>query len=125
MKRLTLSRIYLAQSTLGVLQHEKQNVCFTVELPNLGNKREISCIPAGLYRCQKTFAPTLKTCIAIKNVPNRSGVFIHTGNKTSEIRGCILPVMSLNSFESGLNSRFALKLIFDIVGSDEFELLIK
>lgn len=62
----------------------------TLELPWRKNLPMVSCIPAGSYICQfenhRKFGDTYK----VLNVPMRSGIYIHRGNYTSEIRGCIL-----------------------------------
>ena len=78
-------RIY-ASSKIGA-----DSTCLaTLELPWRFNLPMVSCIPAGSYICQfenhKKFGDTYK----VLNVKGRSGIYIHRGNWTSQIRGCIL-----------------------------------
>ena len=98
--------------------------CKTLELPWLQNQRDISCIPTGIYKCQKIQSPNLGHCIEILDVPNRELVRIHKGNFTSQILGCILVGEMLVDFDGDgvtdvTNSKQTLKHIMSIV-SDEF-----
>lgn len=81
--------------TPGILSHTKPDgfawVCKTLELPDKGNQQKISCIPKGVYVCEYTFSPSFKKfSYEIKDVPNRAGIRIHSGNYTRQILGCIL-----------------------------------
>lgn len=64
--------------------------CFTLELPDLGNKQDISCIPEGEYKWVKHVSPNNGKCIWIQGVPNRANIQIHSGNFTRQILGCVL-----------------------------------
>lgn len=86
-----------SKQTLGTLQilNSVGDEVFktdTLELADLGNKPQVSCIPKGIYDVLKvpptSAIPYLH--LAIQNVPNRSGICIHTGNYNSQIRGCVL-----------------------------------
>lgn len=92
---MTIDRIYQDDSTVGILTFKKFR-CFTLELPQNGNQRNISCIPEGQYKCRKITSPSLGPCIDVLNVPGRSYIRIHKGNFTSQILGCILVGSSLN-----------------------------
>ena len=64
-----------------------------LELPWRENQRSISCIPEGEYVVVK-MQPTEKRPFVyfwIKNVPGRSGILMHRGNFTRQIKGCQLP----------------------------------
>jgi hypothetical protein len=65
--------------------------CVGVELPWKDNESRISCIPVGEYDCVKVPATAAIPYehISIANVPNRSGVCIHTANFVSQLLGCI------------------------------------
>lgn len=64
--------------------------CKTLELPWKDNAKNISCIPTGTYKVNYTFSPKfLKYTYEIKNVPNRSGIRIHSANYASQLNGCI------------------------------------
>lgn len=89
METLKVSRIYQDDLTLGIMNF-KDFRCFTLELPDLDNKSNVSCIPEGTYLASKHMSPTKGHCVSIKNVPMRSNILIHVGNFTSDIQGCIL-----------------------------------
>ena len=80
---------------------------FTCELPWLENKRNISCIPEGVYDLEKINDDKWLVC----RVPHRSGILIHVGNFPSEIRGCILLGLSTGKIDGKyavLNSQKAM-----------------
>lgn len=64
--------------------------CFTLELPWLDNQSDISCIFAGKYKYEKRKSPSLGWVIHILDVEGRTWIYIHAGNFTSQIQGCIL-----------------------------------
>lgn len=73
--------------------------CYTGELPDRGNKPNMSCIPEGSYRCEVVKSPHFKMELYhVTNVPNRSKILIHAGNwcgdrkkgYRSDSYGCIL-----------------------------------
>ena len=62
----------------------------TLELPDLNNQKNISCIPPGTYSCIHNYSPHFnKNTYEILNVPNRTGIRIHATNYFYELRGCI------------------------------------
>lgn len=75
--------------TLGRLFYEDFK-CFTLELPWLDNAKSISCIPEGHYKAKKHVSPSLGDVIHIYNVQGRTWIYIHAGNFTRQIEGCIL-----------------------------------
>lgn len=64
--------------------------CFTLELPDLGNQEDISCIPAGKYDYYFRESPHNGPVLELRAVPDRRYIQIHSGNYTSQILGCIL-----------------------------------
>ena len=66
--------------------------CDTLERTYANNQRGISCIPAGKYICVKKDATEAIPYqhVSITNIPNRSGVAIHSGNHFFHSKGCIL-----------------------------------
>ena len=65
--------------------------CFTLELPFLDNKTNVSCIyPAAGYKGMKYQSPKNGDVISIPNTAGRTHIQIHSGNYTSQIQGCIL-----------------------------------
>lgn len=61
----------------------------TLELPDRFNVQEISRIKAGTYKGWVR-TDNNKKRIQLMNVPGRTCVQLHVGNRTSEIAGCIL-----------------------------------
>lgn len=67
----------------------------TLELPWLGNKNQISCIPPGIYPWRKVVATSKIPYphIEIQNVPGRSGIKVHSANfaagKKVQLKGCV------------------------------------
>jgi len=86
---LYLETVSTHDSTIGLLSSLTFR-CFTLELPDINNAENISCIPAGHYAFRKHYSPSLGWVIHIRDVPKRTWIYIHAGNFTSEIRGCIL-----------------------------------
>ena len=80
--------------TIGRLEYGDFR-CVTVELPWLGNEKNISCIPAGTYEAEKYQSPKHGNVVLFKNVVSRSMIEIHAGNYTRQIQGCILVGKSL------------------------------
>jgi hypothetical protein len=88
---LTLTRtVRNADGVFGVLRMPGF-VCVTAEEQDLGNARNVSCIPAGTYPFKRTTYfkhgyPTYEVC----DVPGRSRILIHPGNTEEDTDGCIL-----------------------------------
>ncbi len=78
--------------TLGILKTEGRFLCFTLE----DEMREVKIpgetrIPDGIYEVKYTFSPKFgKNMLEIMNVPNFTGIRIHTGNTDKDTAGCIL-----------------------------------
>jgi len=73
--------------------------CRTLELPELNNAPNVSCIPEGYYNVVPRQSPKYGNHLYITEVPNRSLILIHWGNYAgsvnpntghSDIRGCVL-----------------------------------
>ena len=87
------------EGTEGILIYPEQGFeCYTLELPDRGNQRNISRIPAGVYPTQLIVSGHFGRVYWVRNVPNRSSILIHSGNwggdvakgYKSHIQGCIL-----------------------------------
>ena len=107
--------------TFGNLLVNDIPIMVTLECLPLGNQKNISCIPAGFYQCEKITSETKGKCISIKNVLDRTGILIHSGNTLQDTEGCILVGFSYGELEgipSILNSRNALKKLLNIVSSE-------
>lgn len=90
MKEITavIARRYEASQTPGsFIVFDQDQVALSVkslELPWLDNERSVSCIPAGIYGCERIQHPKYGHCWLVKNVPGRDGILIHIGNYASE-----------------------------------------
>lgn len=69
------------QGTVGALWDDFGNFqSYIGELPERGNMRRISRIPAGSYRVVAHDSPRFKRCWLLMDVPGRSNILIHRGN---------------------------------------------
>jgi hypothetical protein len=129
--RVTLTRIQDdGTQTLGQLDFDGWN-CKTLELPFKQNQKDISAIPKGVYKCKYTFSPRfLKYTYEVLNVPNRSGIRIHSGNySTRDIQGCILLGTSYNDIDKDgiidiINSRITISNFEKLMNKKPFVLQI-
>lgn len=137
--RLKLSRfVRTSHGVFGVLEslfiHQP---LYTVEEEDMGNQRNISCIPAGIYTCRRTiyYKHGYET-FEITGVPNRSRILFHPANTEEDVEGCVglgmsLGVLKVKDEDTGvrtrklavISSRAAFKLFMQkLAGIDEFEL---
>lgn len=63
--------------------------CKTLELPDKGNKKRVSCIPKGVYKVKKRYSQKYGNHFHILNVPNRDFILIHNANYWFQLLGCI------------------------------------
>lgn len=92
---LTLNRIFLGGSaTIGELLINDKHLCDTLEdrvRPEGEKVYGKTAIPEGKYEIELTHSPRFKKILPeILNVPNFSGIRIHTGNSSKDTEGCIL-----------------------------------
>lgn len=86
------------QGTFGELTTTTGFTCKTLELPDRGNKQNISCIPKGVYECIPITSKRFGKTFLLKNVDGRSEILFHWGNWAgdkskgyrSDSLGCIL-----------------------------------
>jgi hypothetical protein len=65
--------------------------CDTLERAWKDNQHMISCIPTGVYLCVWHWMESAgRFHFEICNVPDRTGVFIHSGNLYEQTHGCLL-----------------------------------
>ncbi len=87
------------QGTLGVLVARDLPPVHIMEPPWRDNRRNRSCIPAGLYEVVPHISPRFKRCLLVTNVPGRSHILFHAGNLGGDSErgwhthtaGCLLP----------------------------------
>jgi len=113
---------------LGALRICKQMFCATLEPADRDNQPDVSCIPAGQYRCRRIQSPRFWDTFEVQHVPGRSHILFHPGNRQVDTAGCILVGRTwgqLSGDRAILNSgntfeRFMIRM----KGIDEFVLTI-
>jgi len=90
--RLTLKRIAMADNAVfGVLLLGTQPFALTGERAWKNNESNVSCIPAGTYKCAKIYSPHFGNVIQVLDVPNRTHILFHKGNvPAKDSEGCII-----------------------------------
>lgn len=132
MIKLTLTRIrYEDRCTIGVLEVGGEKL-YTIELQKDGNKPNISCIPEGFYEFEPhgwgITEAKFKKVWEIKDVPERSSILFHAGNRTEDTEGCVLVgkgIHSSNGDHYVINSRTAVNIMRAVVGDESGILEIK
>lgn len=133
MKKLTLKRWVKGDNKRGVIgeiiSQEGNQLCVTLELPDLNNKKDISCIPIGTYECFQRISTKNNQRIdgivyELKGVPNRENVQIHIGNFLSNTEGCILVGRSTD-LHVIMQSTEAMQDLIKYCGKDNFLLEVK
>lgn len=92
--KLTLNRILLGkEATIGELLVNNEYQCDTLEdrvRPDGEKVYGKTAIPAGTYEVKLTHSPRFKKILPeILNVPNFTGIRIHSLNRAEESEGCI------------------------------------
>ncbi len=125
------------QGTFGALFVEVKGFqCYTAELPWRENKDDVSCIPAGEYKCVWAKSPHFGLCYHIQGVKDRDNVLIHGGNFAgdkakglrSDVKGCVLLGVSIGKLsgqQALLESRKALKAFNELMKCEPFMLTIR
>ena len=95
--KLTLKRVALKNKyTIGHLYIDDKYFCDTIEdkVRDLSKEKKIygeTAIPAGTYKVVWTYSNKFKQQMPeILNVPQFSGIRIHTGNTAKDSLGCII-----------------------------------
>lgn len=92
MEKAEIKRIVTGpDGTFGVFVFGGRPLCVTAEPPWKDNKRLISCIPDGIYKCTPHNGIKYRNVWALNNVKNREAILIHQGNfPLQDTNGCIL-----------------------------------
>lgn len=111
--------------TLGEITIEDK-IFKTLELPWKDNQRNISCIPAGVYKAIYIFSNRFqKYLFVLTNVPDRDFIELHIGNKVEDTHGCILLGMDCNEEECRImSSRIAFDSFMSIAPKEGFILTV-
>jgi hypothetical protein len=128
------------EGTWGVMVFGQEH-CRTLELPWRNNRRQVSCIPPGRYRCVMRSSSKFGRVYQALGVPDRSGILFHSANLAGDVRlgwssqlqGCIAPFdkpgrLRNNAGEwqrAGLVSRPAVTRLNAWGGGQPFDLLIR
>lgn len=76
--------------SMGILSNDVAFSVKTIELPWRDNQDFISCIPAAIYVCRRSFYHRGGyEVFEIVNVPNRDDIKIHVANFPKDVLGCI------------------------------------
>lgn len=90
MKTVTLSRSYTKFGVLGYLEMPSGPLLRTLERPWVGNRPNISCIPPGVYICQRVQSPRFGETFEVTDVTGRTHILFHAGNFIKHSKGCVL-----------------------------------
>jgi len=89
--RLDIIRVENSKDgVFGVLLINKKVFCVTLEQIDVNNAKNISCIPSGVYFCERTISPKFGETFNVVDVPNRTQILFHIGNTIKDTKGCIL-----------------------------------
>ncbi len=116
--------------TFGEFLENNVPICLSLERPWLDNQHDVSCIPEGIYTCNRISSEWFKYVVfEVLNVPNRTNIEIHKANIFTELKGCIAPGSShgkINGIPGVLDSGLAFeKFMLLLKGENEFRLTIK
>jgi hypothetical protein len=113
-----------AVRTLGAMFHGTERLCETLELPWLGNKHDVSCIPEGAYEANLWCSPKHKRKLYwLQDVPGRGAIEIHIGNLVEDTHGCILLGLERDG-DMIVHSRDAFDKFMARMGGNPFTLTI-
>jgi len=129
-----IERVYFPEETLGNVTAVKGKDVLqrkTLELPDLNNSTDISCIPEGLYWVEKVKSSEAFDYphFHIVNVPHRTGIKVHILNFKNETRGCVgvgknFKDLNADDLTDITNSKDTLKELWNF-SDDRFLLWIK
>lgn len=128
------------EGTFGVLAFGREH-CRSLELPWRDNRRQVSCIPTGRYRCSMVNSPRFGRVYGVRDVPGRSSILIHAANLAGDVRlrwdtqlqGCIAPFAKPGRLRNrvgewqraGLVSRPALTRLMAWGAGADFDLIVR
>ena len=128
---LIIRKVYTDDSIIGRLFLNGESFCDTLELPFIGNRQNVSCIPSGRYKLRirkaEESASRNYTHLLVKDVPNRNYILFHKGNYPQDTKGCILVGMT-NQHNFVGNSEIAMDLLVKEIlnlGGNNIKLIIK
>jgi hypothetical protein len=112
--------------TLGELWVNGTRLCYTLELPDLNNAQNKSCIPLGEYICAPYSSKKFPDVYEVTDVEGRSKILIHLGNDSSDTHGCILVGLTVDEAANSIGqSRRAMAALRAAMRKCKFKLTIK
>lgn len=76
--------------TRGIVILDDIRLCDSMELPWKDNKKNVSCIPDGLYKyVPHTWSRNGMKLIRLVDVPDRTAILVHPCNSIKELKGCL------------------------------------
>ena len=116
------------RGTFGVIRYGQIPFVLTLERPWVNNEKDVSCIPAGPYKCRRVRSPKFGDTYEICDVPNRTHVLLHKGNYLYDTQGCVLVGEEFSgTFDRPFiasSERGFLELMKLLNGAAEFDLFI-
>lgn len=116
------------EGTIGIWRIDKIMFCVTLEPPDFLNKIKISSIPIGQYICKRYSSEKHPDTFEITNVPGRTKILLHPGNKIKDTEGCVCLAEKqgkLKGDRAVLNSGVTFKNFMHVMrGTPEFSLTI-
>ena len=128
------------QGTPGILVVQDQSFCI-IELPYRDNRRNMSCIPCGVYPCVPIKSKKFGDVWLLQDVPDRDGVLIHCGNFAGDSslgyqthsHGCLImgdkhgqiKIPPKGFQQAVLLSKFAMSRFQLLMGRNPFKLIIE
>lgn len=125
--------------TFELLRINKNNICtfgvmfddsglpfiVTLELPDLNNQENISCIQEGLFTAQRYLSPEHGyEVFRLINVPGRTYAELHIGNFPKDSKGCILLGLEFGDYSIGSSKLAFDKFMNKLAGVNQFTLKI-
>lgn len=88
---ILLSRIAnTREGMFGVLSWYGRPFAVSLEDEWKYNQPNVSCIPAGTYKCNRVKSPKFGDTFEVMYVQGRSHILFHKGNTEDDTEGCIL-----------------------------------
>ena len=123
MRLILIRDIFSSKSTTGQLYIDDQFQCYMLEdvdrkLENNGIKIPgQTCIPRGIYQILINYSPHFQRDLPLlANVPQFSGIRIHSGNAPADTEGCLLPGTTRQA-DWVSNSRAAFDQLYKKIGA--------
>lgn len=120
---------HLDKATRGILTIEGINhdPIYTLENPKRDTTKD-SRIPSGTYECMPYSGTKYKDVYMVKDVPGRTAILFHWGNKEIHTDGCILVGNKLGTLDGEpaiLESKVCFERFRQLIGKENFKLIIE